>query len=59
VLTAVTHRWSLPREQRDPKKAEKAAERFKAPLRVLDGALVGRHPSAATRSPSPISTWHR
>ena len=42
VLTAVTRRWSLPREERDPKKAEDAAERFKTPLRVLDGALVGR-----------------
>src|SRR5262245_3181488 len=42
VLTAVTHRWSLPPEERDPKKAEDAAERFKTPLRVLDGAIVGR-----------------
>jgi glutathione S-transferase len=42
VLTAVTHRWSLPSEQRDPKKAEDAAERFKTPLRVLDGVLAGR-----------------
>ena len=42
MITSVMHRWSLPPEQRDPKKAEDAAERFKTPLRVLDGALAGR-----------------
>jgi len=42
VLTTLMHRWSFPPEQRDPKKAEDAAERFKTPLRVLDGALAGR-----------------
>ena len=42
VLTAVTHRWSLPPEQRDPQKADDAAERFNTPLRVLDDALAGR-----------------
>ncbi len=42
VITAVTHRWSFPPEQRDPNKAEDAAERFKTPLRVLDGVLAGR-----------------
>jgi len=42
VLTALIHRGSFAPEQRDPKKAEDAAERFKTPLRVLDGALDGR-----------------
>src|SRR5262245_17503736 len=42
VLTAVTHRWTLPAGQRDPKKREAAAERFKTPLRVLDGPVPGR-----------------
>jgi len=42
VITTLMHRWSLPPEQRDPKKAADAAERFKTPLRVLDGALEGR-----------------
>jgi glutathione S-transferase len=42
VITAGMHTWALPPEQRDPKKAEDAAERFKTPLRILDGALAGR-----------------
>ena len=42
VITAGMHTWSLPPEQRDPKKAEDAAERFETLLRVLDGALAGR-----------------
>ena len=46
VLTAVMHRSalasSLPAEQRDPKKADDAAERFKTPLGVLNGALAGK-----------------
>src|SRR5881628_2341901 len=42
TLTALLHRMFLPAEQRDPKKADDAAERFKTPLRVLDGALAGR-----------------
>ena len=44
VLTAVMHRSalasSLPAEQRDPKRADDAAERFKTPLGVLNGALA-------------------
>ncbi len=42
VLTTMLHRAFLPEAQRDPKKAEDAAERFKTPLRVLDGALAGK-----------------
>jgi glutathione S-transferase len=33
---------SLPEAERDPKKVADAAERFKKPLAVLDGALAGR-----------------
>ncbi len=42
VLTALMHRMFLPAEQRDAKKADDAAERFKTPLAVLNGALAGK-----------------
>ena len=42
LLTALLHRGFLPENQRDPKKADDAAERFKTPLAVLDGALAGK-----------------
>jgi glutathione S-transferase len=42
VLTTLLHRMFYPEDQRDPKKADDAAERFKQPLKVLDGALAGR-----------------
>jgi glutathione S-transferase len=42
ILTALMHRMFLPEGQRDTKKADEAAERFKKPLGVLDGALAGR-----------------
>jgi len=42
LLTALLHRTFLPPEQRDAKKADDAAERFRQPLGVLDGALAGR-----------------
>jgi glutathione S-transferase len=42
VLTALMHRVIFPKEQRDAKKAAEAAETFKQPLAVLDGALAGR-----------------
>ena len=42
VITALLHRMFLPAAQRDPKKADEAAVRFKTPLAVLDGALAGR-----------------
>jgi len=42
LLTTLLNRSFLPAEQRDAKKADDAAERFKTPLRVLDGALAGR-----------------
>jgi glutathione S-transferase len=42
ALTALLHRVFFPPEQRDAKKADDAAERFKKPLGVLDGALAGR-----------------
>src|SRR5262245_28554119 len=42
LLTTLLHRMFYPEGQRDPKKADDAAERFKQPLAVLDGALAGR-----------------
>ena len=42
VLTALLHRMFYPADQRDPKKADDAAERFKTPLGVLNGALAGK-----------------
>jgi glutathione S-transferase len=42
LLTALLHRAFFPPEQRDAKKADDAAERFKTPLAVLNGALAGR-----------------
>jgi len=42
VLTALMHRMSLPADQRDAKRADDAAERFKTPLGVLNGALAGK-----------------
>ncbi|MBI3769958.1 MAG: glutathione S-transferase family protein [Deltaproteobacteria bacterium] len=42
VITALLHRVFLPAAQRDAKKADDAAERFKTPLAVLNGALAGR-----------------
>ena len=42
VITALLHRAFFPPEQREPRKAEEAAERFTKPLGVLDGALAGR-----------------
>jgi glutathione S-transferase len=42
VITALLHRQFLPPEERDAAKADDAAERFKKPLGVLDGALAGR-----------------
>jgi len=42
LLTALLNRTFLPENQRDAKKADDAAERFKKPLDVLDGALAGR-----------------
>ena len=42
VLTTLLHRAVYPEGQRDANKADDAAERAKAPLAVLDGALAGR-----------------
>jgi glutathione S-transferase len=42
VITALMHRTFLPQAERDPKRADDAAERFKTPLAVLDGALAGK-----------------
>jgi glutathione S-transferase len=42
VLTALLNRVFFPPAQRDATKADEAAERFKKPLGVLDGALAGR-----------------
>lgn len=42
VLTVLRNRVLLPPEQRDAQKATDAAQRFVAPLRVLDGALAGK-----------------
>lgn len=41
VITTLMHRAFLPEAQRDPKKADEAAERFTKPLAVLNGALAG------------------
>ena len=41
VITALLHRRFFPEAQRDAAKAADAAERFKKPLAVLDGALAG------------------
>jgi len=42
IITALRHRVLYPEDQRDPKQAEAAAQRFTAPLKVLDGALAGK-----------------
>jgi glutathione S-transferase len=42
VLTALLHRVLFPEGQRDPAKADDAAQRFRTPLAVLDGELAGR-----------------
>ena len=42
IITALRNRVLLPPEQRDAQKAEDAAQRFVAPLKVLDGALAGK-----------------
>jgi glutathione S-transferase len=42
LLTVLRHRVLLPEDQRDPAVADDAAQRFLAPLAVLDGALSGR-----------------
>ena len=42
VLTLLLNRMFLPKEQRDAKKADDAAERAKKPVGVLEGALEGR-----------------
>ena len=42
VLTTLLHRMFFPEEERDAKKADDAAERFKQPLSVLEGALGGK-----------------
>jgi glutathione S-transferase len=42
AITALLHRMFLPAAQRDATKADDAAERFKTPLAVLNGALAGR-----------------
>lgn len=42
LLTGLLNRYAYPEAQRDEQKASEASERFKAPLRVLDGALAGR-----------------
>jgi glutathione S-transferase len=41
LLTTLLHRSFLAEEQRDPKKAADAAERFKTPLKVLESQLSG------------------
>ncbi len=42
VITTLLHRMFFPTAQRDPAKADDAAERAKKPLGVLEGALAGR-----------------
>lgn len=42
ILTALRHRLLLPEDQRDPKQAEAAAQKFTGPLKVLNDALGGK-----------------
>jgi glutathione S-transferase len=42
LLTAMMHRMLYPEAQRDAAKGDDAAQRFEAPLAVLDAALAGR-----------------
>ena len=42
IVTALVNRVFLPEAQRDARRADKAAERAKKPLGVLDSALEGR-----------------
>jgi glutathione S-transferase len=42
IITALRNRVGLPEEQRDAQKADDAAQRFVAPLKVLDGALANK-----------------
>jgi glutathione S-transferase len=42
ILTVLLNRVFFPEAQRDARKADEAAERFKTPLKVLDGSLAGR-----------------
>ena len=42
IITALRNRVLLPEEQRDAQKADEAAQRFSAPLKVLDGALANK-----------------
>jgi glutathione S-transferase len=43
LLTTLLNRTFLPEDQRDAKKADAAAERFKTPLNVLEGKLTGEY----------------
>ena len=42
IITALRNRVGLPEEQRDAQKADDAAQRFVAPLKVLDSALANK-----------------
>jgi glutathione S-transferase len=42
IITALRNRILLPEDQRDAQKADDAAQRFIAPLKVLDGALANK-----------------
>src|SRR5262249_38097154 len=63
LLTALLHRGFLPADQRDPAKGDGAAERFKAPLAVLDGArggkpcLLGETCSVADLNVAAVLCW--
>ena len=43
LLTVLLNRAFLPEDQRNTKKADDAAERFKTPLKVLEGQLTGEY----------------
>jgi len=43
LLTVLLNRAFLPEDQRDARKAEDAAERFKTPLNVLEGQMTGEY----------------
>jgi glutathione S-transferase len=62
LLTALMHRMFLPEDQRDAKKADDAAERFKTPLKVLEGQLTadwlaGKEFTVADLNVASVLSW--
>jgi len=62
LLTVLLNRAFLPEDQRDAKKADDAAERFKTPLNVLEGQqkgdwLAGKDFSVADLNVACVLSW--